>query len=102
MASTEFTEKENMWYRVISKDETGNSILNTSHKIVLGQVTAIDGLKITFSSRISNLPFGIGDALFKLETSSSTDLSRTISSVSGRKEITTNTAVTGLVTTTLK
>lgn len=97
MASTEFTEKENMWYRVISKDETGNSILNTSHKIVLGQVTAIDGLKITFSSRISNLPFGIGDALFKLETSSSTDLSRTISSVSGRKEITTNTAVTGLV-----
>jgi len=96
MASTEFVEKENMWYRVMSKDETANSTTNTSHRIVLGQVSSIDGTKITFSSRISNLPFGIGDSLFKLESSSQTDLSLTISSVSGRKEITANATVTGL------
>jgi len=95
MPSTEFTEKENMWYRVVGKDETGGT-LNTSHKIVLGQVTAIDGDKITFSSRISNLPFGIGDTLFKLESSSETTLSLTISSVSGRKEVTANTTVAGV------
>ena len=96
MAVVEFNEKENMWYRVMPKDET-SGVLNTSHKIVLGEVTAIDGDKITFSSRISNLPFGIGDTLFKLEASSETSLSLTISSVSGRKEVTANATVTGLV-----
>ena len=96
MASTEFVEKEGMWYRVMSRDETASSTSNTSHRIVLGQVASIDGTKITFSSRISNLPFGLGDALFKLNSSSETDLSLTISSVSGRKEITANTTVTGL------
>ena len=96
MLSSSFSEKENMWYRVVGKDETSGT-LNTSHKIVLGEVTAIDGDKITFSSRISNLPFGIGDTLFKLESSSETSLSLTVSSVSGRKEITANAAVTGLV-----
>jgi len=96
MVASSFSEKENMWYRVVGKDETSGT-LNTSHKIVLGEVTAIDGDKITFSSRISNLPFGIGDTLFKLESSSETSLSLTVSSVSGRKEITANAAVTGLV-----
>lgn len=96
MASTEFVEKEGMWYRVMSRDETASSTSNTSHRIVLGQVASIDGTKITFSSRISNLPFGLGDALFKLNPSSETDLSLTISSVSGRKEITANTTVSGL------
>ena len=95
MAIIEFNEKENMWYRVMPKDET-SGILNTSHKIVLGQVTAIDGDKITFSSRISNLPFGIGDTLFKLESSSETSLSLTVSSVSGRKELTASATVTGV------
>jgi len=90
-------EKEEMWYSRIPSDSTAGSTLNTAHKVVLGQVSAIDGDTITFSSRISNLPFGIGDSLFKLESSSETDLSLTISSVSGRKEITASGAVGGLI-----
>ena len=90
-------EKEEMWYSRIPSDSTAGSTLNTAHKVVLGQVSAIDGSTITFSSRISNLPFGIGDSLFKLASSSETDLSLTISSVSGRKEITASGTVGGLV-----
>ena len=86
-----------MFYRVISKDATASSTLNSSHKVVLGEVASVDGSKITFTSKVSNLPFGIGDTLFKLESSSQTTLSVTVGSVSGRKEITASGTVTGLV-----
>tara|TARA_R100001509_G_scaffold26840_2_gene14017 strand:+ start:40 stop:3438 length:3399 start_codon:yes stop_codon:yes gene_type:complete len=97
MQSSEFDEREGMFYRVISKDATASSTLNSSHKVVLGEVASVDGSKITFTSKVSNLPFGIGDTLFKLESSSQTTLSVTVGSVSGRKEITASGTVTGLV-----
>jgi len=96
MASTEFEEREGMYYRQIEKDTTANSTNNTSHKVVLGQVNSVSGSTITFTSKISNLPFGIGDTLFKLESSSETSLSVTLSSVSGRKQITASGTVSGL------
>jgi hypothetical protein len=77
-----------MYYRQIEKDTTANSTNNTSHKVVLGQVASSTATTITFTSKISNLPFGIGDTLFRLESSSETSLSVTIASISGRKEIT--------------
>ena len=91
-----YDEREGMYYTVIPKDSTASSTSNTSHRIVLGQVASVDGTKITFTSKVSGLPFGLGDALFKLASSSETNLSLTISSVSGRKEITANTTVTGV------
>ena len=96
MASTEFEEREGMYYRQIEKDTTANSTSNTSHKVVLGQVASVDGSTITFTSKISNLPFGIGDTLFKLESSSETSLSVTLSSVSGRKQVTASGTVSNL------
>lgn len=91
-----YDEREGMYYTVMPKDSTASSTTNTSHRIVLGQVASFDGTKITFTSKVSGLPFGLGDALFKLESSSETDLSLTISSVSGRKEITASTTVAGV------
>jgi hypothetical protein len=91
-----YDEREGMYYTVIPKDSTASSTTNTSHRVVLGQVASVDGTKITFTSKVSGLPFGLGDTLFKLESSSETNLSLTISSVSGRKEITANTTVTGV------
>ena len=96
MANSEFEQREGLFYRQIEKDATSNSTTNTSHKVVLGQVASVSGSTITFTSKISNLPFGIGDSLFKLESSSETNLSVTISSVSGRKEITASGTVSGL------
>ena len=96
MASTEFEEREGMYYRQIEKDATANSTNNTSHKVVLGQVASVDGSTITFTSKISNLPFGIGDTLYKLESSSETSLSVTLASVSGRKEVTASGTVSNL------
>ena len=97
MLASEFDEREGMFYRVIAKDATSNSTSNSSHKVVLGQVASVDGSKITFTTKVSNLPFGIGDTLFKLASSSESTLSVTISSVSGRKEITASGTVTGLI-----
>ena len=85
-----------MFYRVIAKDATASSTSNSSHKVVLGQVASVDGRKITFTTKVSNLPFGIGDTLFKLASSSETSLTVTLASVSGRKEITASDTVTGL------
>ena len=96
MGSTEFEEREGMYYRQIEKDATANSTNNTSHKVVLGQVDSVSGSTITFTSKISNLPFGIGDTLFNLESSSETSLSVTIASISGRKQITASGTVSGL------
>lgn len=96
MDSTEFEEREGMYYRQIEKDVTANSTNNTSHKVVLGQVDSVSGSIVTFTSKISNLPFGIGDTLFKLESSSETSLSVTLASVSGRKQITASGTVSNL------
>ena len=96
MQASEFDEREGMFYRVIAKDATASSTSNSSHKVVLGQVASVDGSKITFTTKVSNLPFGIGDTLFKLASSSETSLSVTLASVSGRKEITASGTVTGL------
>lgn len=83
-----YEEREGMYYTVIPKDITASSTTNMSHKVVLGRVTAIDGNKVTIGSRISNLPFSLGDAAYVLASSSETDLSATIDSVDSRTEVT--------------
>ena len=88
-----YEERENMYYTVMPKDITANSTNNTSHKVVLGVVESIDGNKVKITSRISNLPFSIGDSAFVLASSSETSLSATITSVDSRTEVTLSSVV---------
>ena len=83
-----YEEREGMYYTVIPKDITSNSTANMSHKVVLGRVASKDGNKVKITSRISNLPFSIGDAAYLLASSSETNLSATINSVDSRTEVT--------------
>jgi hypothetical protein len=83
-----YEEREGMYYTVIPKDITSNSTANMSHKVVLGRVASKDGNKVKITSRISNLPFSIGDAAYLLAASSETNLSATINSVDSRTEVT--------------
>ena len=60
---------------------------------MLGVVESIDGNKVKITSRISNLPFSIGDSAFVLASSSETNLSATITSVDSRTEVTLSSVV---------
>lgn len=85
-----YEEREGMYYTVIPKDITANSTANTSHKVVLGTVSAVGGgglNQITFSSRISNLPFNLGDTMFLLAANSQASQGVTITKVLDRNTI---------------
>jgi len=83
-----YEEREGMYYTVIPRDITASSTTNMSHKVVLGEVESISGNDVTFTTRVSNLPFGLGDSVFVLASDSETDTSNTVSSVKGRKVLT--------------
>lgn len=85
-----FTEREGMHYAAMPKDLTASSTLNTSNIVVLGKVTNISGNSVIFDTRVSNLPFGIGDSLYKIEASATTSLSATITGVKDRLALTTS------------
>lgn len=89
IGTTEWDEREGMYYTHIGRDE-GTDNDNTSHRIHLGVISAIDGTKVTMTSRISNLPFGIGDAVYQTNADKTDieDASATISSVDSRTAIT--------------
>jgi len=93
IGTTEWDEREGMYYTHIGRDE-GTDTDNTSHRIHLGVISAIDGAKVTMTSRISNLPFGIGDAVYQTNAGKTDieDASATISSVDSRTAITVSNA----------
>ena len=82
-----FERREGMYYTFIPKDSTENSTSNMSHKVVLGQIESVLDDVVTFQTRVSDLPFGIGDSVYVLESDSETDTSLTILQVLGRKQI---------------
>lgn len=85
-----YEEREGMYYSVMPKDTTANSTNNTSHKVVLGIVESVGGganNEITFTSRISNLPFSLADTLYLLGSDSETSQGVTINKVIDRKTI---------------
>ena len=85
-----YEEREGMYYSVIPKDITANSTNNTSHKVVLGEVESVGGQtlnQITFTSRVSNLPFSLGDTIYILGSDSETSQGVTVTSILNRKTI---------------
>ena len=84
IAAADFTEREGMHYAAMPKDTTASSTLNTSNIVVLSKVASISGNSVIFDTRVSNLPFGIGDSLYKIEASATTSLSATITAVEDR------------------
>lgn len=93
-----------MYYSVIPNDATENSVNNTSHKIVLGEVESVSGQVLNvvkFTSRISNLPFGIGDSIYSLTADGDVNLGITVTEIIDRKTIRVSGAATGQVGNTL-
>lgn len=93
IGTAEWDEREGMYYTHIGRDE-GTDNDNTSFRVHLGEIASIDGTTVTFNSRISNLPFGIGDAVYQTNADA-TDIvtaSATISSVDSRTSITVSSA----------
>lgn len=88
IAAADFTEREGIHYAAMPKDTTASSTLNTSNIVVLGKITSISGNSVIFDTRVSNLPFGIGDSLYKIEASATTSLSATITAVEDRVTLT--------------
>lgn len=100
-----YETKEGLKYSVIPKDN-GNSSSDSSGSniVVLGRGESVSGdsnEKLTFSSRVSNLPFGVGDTLRILNASSTTATNRTIVSVVDRKTLELNDDASGLVGSTI-
>ena len=85
-----FEEKEGMYYTNIPRGIAANASDSIgTERIVLGVVAsqANSNKEITFTSRISNLPFGIGDTVKTLTGSAEGNTTKTIQSVKDRKTI---------------
>lgn len=96
-----YETKEGLRYSVIPKDNgSAASDSSGSNIVVLGRAESVSGdssERLTFSSRVSNLPFGIGDTLKILNASSTTTTNRTIVSVVDRKTLELSDNASGLV-----
>lgn len=100
-----YETKEGLRYSVIPKDNgSAASDSSGSNIVVLGRAESVSGdsgERLTFSSRVSNLPFGIGDTLKILNASSTTTTNRTIVSVVDRKTLELSDNASGLVGSTI-
>lgn len=93
--------KEGLRYSVIPKDN-GNATSDSSGSniIVLGRGDSVSGASnqnLTFNSRVSNLPFGIGDDIRILNASSTTATNLTIVDVVDRNTLELSGNASGLV-----
>lgn len=92
-----YTEKEGMFYSVVPKDITVNAADSSgSHIISLGEVASVTGNDVTFTSRVSNLPFGIGDAVSIITGGGETSTGLTVSAVKDRKTLTLSGSTSGI------
>lgn len=85
-----FEEKEGMYYTNIPRGVAANENDSVgTERVVLGVVAsqANSNKEITFTSRISNLPFGLGDSVKSISGSGESVTNRTIQSVKDRKTI---------------
>lgn len=95
-----FETKEGLRYSVIPKD-TSSAVSDSSGSniVVLGEVTSLSGSalnQVGFDGRISNLPFGIGDEIRILGSSSTSPTGLTVTEVLDRKTIKTSSSAVGL------
>lgn len=99
-----YEEREGMYYSVIPNDTTADSTSNTSHKIVLGEVESVTGQALNvvkFTSRVSNLPFGLGDSIYRLLDDQDQYLGVTVTEIIDRKTIRVSGTLTGQIGSTL-
>lgn len=87
-----FDKRERNYYAHINRD----TLLSTANYVSIGTVDSVSGTTINMTSRINDIPFGFGSAIYKVDGSTITDTTFTVSSVSGRKAIEANTTVTGI------
>jgi hypothetical protein len=85
-----FEEKEGMYYTNIPRGIAANASDSVgTERVVLGVVAsqANSNKEITFTSRISNLPFGIGDQVKAITGSGEAATNKSIESIKDRKTI---------------
>jgi len=99
-----YEEKEGIYYTNIPNDVAADSNDSVgTERVVLGEVSALSGnsLDVTFTGRVSNLPFGIGDSVKVISGSGEQDLGLTITAVLGRNKLRFSGAATGQIGNTL-
>lgn len=85
-----YEEKEGIYYTNIPKDVAVDSNDSAgTERVVLGEVSALSAnfLEVTFTGRVSNLPFGIGDSVKVISGSGEQNLGLTITGVLGRNKL---------------
>jgi len=99
-----YEEKEGIYYTNIPNDVSvdANDSVGTE-RVVLGEVSALSSnfLDVTFTGRVSNLPFGIGDSVKVISGSGEQNLGLTITSVLGRNKLRLSGAAIGQIGNTL-
>ena len=87
-----FDERERNYYAHINRD----TLDSTSNIISIGEVASISGSTITFTSRVNDIAFPIGGAIYKVSSGNLVNTNLTVSSVSSRTSIAANTSVAGV------
>jgi len=87
-----FDKRERNYYAHINRD----TLLSTANIISIGAISSISGPNITMTSRVNDIPFGLGSNIYKVDGSSLTDTTLDVAGIYDRTTITANTTVTGL------
>jgi hypothetical protein len=87
-----FDERERNYYAHINRD----TLDSTSNIISIGEVASISGSTITFTSRVNDIAFPIGGAIYKVSSGNLVNTNLTVSSISSRTSIAANTSVAGI------
>lgn len=77
-------KRERMYYSNIPKD----TLISTGHVYPLGVIDSLVSNDITFTTKISDIPFPLGGSIYLLDSGSYVDTGLTVSSVKDRKTIT--------------
>jgi hypothetical protein len=100
-----YEEKEGIYYTNIPNDVSVDANDSSgTERVVLGEVASLAGAAlnfVTFTGRVSNLPFGIGDTVKAISGSGETNLGLTISSIKDRNTLVLSGAATGQIGNTL-
>lgn len=87
-----FDQRERNYYAHINRD----ALLSTDNYVSIGTVDSVSDTTINMTSRINDIPFSFGSAIYKVDGSTIADTTLTASSISGRKALEANTTVTGI------
>ena len=102
----DYEKKERNFYAYVPRDNSANTLSGsnitnlsgTSEVFVLGNVATggVSGSTITFTTPVGDVPFPMGGSLYKVSGATLVSLSRTVSSISGDKQVTASGSITGV------